>query len=367
MMPDMVFSDKKEPSWDALLWDSFVSPYAPDDVATSGITQPPMLAEAVYRVGQKLPLAERRSWFKQMLPAIISFHEWLYRERDPKDEGLVTLVHPYECGLDDSPPWLDELHQRGIPRWIKLIGPLDFIVNRIRRDTRNTRPGQRMSNIEALSFFVALRRLRRKAYESDKILNRPYLAVQDLLYNSILVRANQRLAEIAKVAGVALPAGLVKNAQLAEKALESLWDEESEQYFCKSYTAGHLIKQPSIMTFLPLYSGAISKERAERLVSLLKSRHYDLAWPVPSAPKNSGYFNADKYWQGPTWVNTNWLIIDGLRHYGYAKEADELAARTIKLVAKSGFSEYYNPLNASGNGADNFSWSAALTIDLLQN
>lgn len=121
------------------------------------------------------------------------------------------------------------------------------------------------------------------------------------------------------------------------------------------------------MTFAPLYSGAISAERADRLVRLLKSRHYNLPWPVPSTPKNSDYFNADKYWQGPTWINTNWLIIDGLRRYGYDKEADELAAKTIKLVTKSGFFEYYNPLNASGNGADNFSWSAALTIDLLRN
>jgi hypothetical protein len=35
------------------------------------------------------------------------------------------------------------------------------------------------------------------------------------------------------------------------------------------------------------------------------------------------------------------------------------------MVAKSGFAEYFDPNTAEPLGADNFSWTAALTIDLL--
>ena len=76
-------------------------------------------------------------------------------------------------------------------------------------------------------------------------------------------------------------------------------------------------------------------------------------------------FDEKRYWQGPTWVNTNWLIIQGLRRYGYNKFADQLKAKTLELVAKSGFSEYFSPLDGAPYGIDNFSWTAALVIDLL--
>ena len=56
------------------------------------------------------------------------------------------------------------------------------------------------------------------------------------------------------------------------------------------------------------------------------------------------FFDPFRYWQGPTWVNTNWLIIDGLQRYGFAGEAKKLRERTLEMVAKSGFYEYFNPL-----------------------
>jgi glycogen debranching enzyme len=83
-------------------------------------------------------------------------------------------------------------------------------------------------------------------------------------------------------------------------------------------------------------------------------------------PKSSAYFDPFKYWQGPSWVNTNWMIIDGLIRYGFGLEAKELELKTLQLVAKSGMFEYFNPLNARPAGAADFSWTAALTIDLIK-
>src|SRR5581483_7885741 len=102
------------------------------------------------------------------------------------------------------------------------------------------------------------------------------------------------------------------------------------------------------------------------LVKLLKlKRLFDLKWPVPSVPQTSDFFNPYRYWQGPTWVNTNWLIIEGLRNYQFDSQAEALKSKTLELVAKSGMNEYFNPLNGEPAGAKNFSWTAALVIDLL--
>ncbi len=369
MLPHMIFNPEAEDKKSRNKEQSRLNPYAPDNIATSGITQPPMLAEAVLRVGQKLKLPERRTWYKEMLPHLIRHHEWLYADRDPHHEGLILLIHPWESGLDNSPPWISELRKHSMPAWISLIERLhlDWMANLVRRDTRYVSPGQRMSNIEAMAYWAAMRRIKRKAYNSEAILSRSLFAVEDLAFNSILIRANKCLQDIAKIAGHELPEGLIKNMDRSEKAIEQLWDETAGQYFSRSFVSHKLIEEPTIATLLPLYAGSISKERAAHLVELLKRRRlFSTSWPVPSVPLTSSYFDPYKYWQGPTWINTNWLIIDGLKRYGYEAEAKVLKERTIKLVAKSGFYEYFNPLNGDPAGALNFSWTAALIIDLLK-
>lgn len=57
-------------------------------------------------------------------------------------------------------------------------------------------------------------------------------------------------------------------------------------------------------------------------------------------------------------------MIRGLQTYGYIQEARDLTKKTIELVQKEGFYEYFHPLTGSGCGACDFSWSASLIIDL---
>lgn len=369
MIPNILMATGDEYRRDRELWRSYLSPYSPNDIATSGITQPPMLAEAVVAIGQILKSPERKSWYRSMYQPLTRYHEWLYEERDPHKEGLVINIHPWETGLDNSPPWISELRKHSMPWWI--IGfemlHLDSLVNLVRRDTRHVPPGQRMSNIEALAYWAALRRLRRKAYNSEAILSRSLFAVQDLTFNSILIRANECLVSIADELKLDLPAELLAKFELSKKALEELWDEQSGQYFSRSFVGHKLIEEETIATLMPLYSGAISKEKAARLVDILKKRRrFATDWPIPSVPVNSPYFDPNKYWQGPTWVNTNWLIIRGLQRYGYSEEAKLISDRTIELVRNGGPSEYFNPLTGDPVGASDFSWTAALTIDLLE-
>ena len=62
----------------------------------------------------------------------------------------------------------------------------------------------------------------------------------------------------------------------------------------------------------------------------------------------------------------NWLIIDGLNRYGFKDHAEALRESTIEMVAKSGCFEYFDPLTGEPAGAANFSWTAALAIDLVK-
>jgi len=40
-------------------------------------------------------------------------------------------------------------------------------------------------------------------------------------------------------------------------------------------------------------------------------------------------------WRGQTWVNINYLLIEGLARSGYTQLASELRSRTLDLIARS--------------------------------
>lgn len=370
MIPHMIFNKDRKYRLERESWRSWLSPFAPDKLSTSGITQPPMLADAVVKVGAKMNATERREFYHYMYEPLVAYHTWLYAERDPHNEGLTLQIHPNEVGMDNTPPWVKQLYEHNYPWWIAAIEKLhlDPAVNFIRRDTRRVNPGQRISNMEALLLWDVVRRLRRKHYDIDKILHRSLFATEDITFNSILIRNNDQLRNIAKFLKRELPKELHSNMKQTEEALEQLYDPESKQYYSRDFITHKLIIEPSIGSLMPLYAGSISKERAEELVEMLKDhKQYWLHHPVPSVPLNSKYFSAERYWQGPTWVNTNWLIIDGLKRYGFEEEAEDLRQRTIAMVDSAGFYEYFSPIDGKGLGAENFSWTAALTIDLLNN
>lgn len=368
MLPHMIFAKGSEHYRDREVWQSWLNPAAPNRVSTSGITQPPVLAEAVRQVGAKLSRPERRSWYQRVYPALLAYHQWLYAERDPHNEGLVLQIHPWETGLDNTPPWMSELAQHQLSLWVNLAQkkPFVWIINLLRRDIRYVPSEQRTTPFEALAFHSTQRRLRRKRYDIDQILTHSLFAIEDLTFNSILIRANHHLRNIAKDIGKKLPDELIESMRKTEAALETMWDEATGQYYSRSFVTHNLITVPSIGTLMPLYSGKITKERAKQLVSLLhEKKQFGPKYPVPSAPVSSDWFNPHHYWQGPVWINTNWMIIDGLKQYGFKDEAADLARKTLELMEKSGFYEYFSPLDGSPAGTKNFSWSAALAIDLL--
>lgn len=88
--------------------------------------------------------------------------------------------------------------------------------------------------------------------------------------------------------------------------------------------------------------------------------------PIPTTAMDSSWFNAQNYWLGPVWVNTNWMTLRGLQHLGRGDLAETIRETTLKLVQNQGYREYYDPFTGDGYGTDSFGWTAALTIDLVE-
>jgi len=368
MLPHMIFSPQVADTGSRRLWRSKAHPSAPQDIDTSCITQPPLPAIAAWRVSEALPPGERRELLEDLLPRLVAYHDWLYRARDPSESGLITLIHPWECGLDTTPPWMLELARLRAPRWVRLVLRLRLtrLVRFLRRDTRYVPACERPSDDDGLRMLTLVRRAKRYGFELRRIPPGDAPLIQDLAFNSLLVAANRALSQIAESIGQSLDHRLVARMDTTAIAIEQLWDAEAGQYYSRQSERGELIRVATVATFLPLLAAVTSEHRIEQLIDLLAgSGGFRPQFPVPSVPVTAPEFEANRYWKGPTWINMNWLIVEALEGLGRTPLAARLRQQTLDLVEGSGCAEYFSPLTGEGLGAPEFSWTAALALDLL--
>ncbi len=158
-------------------------------------------------------------------------------------------------------------------------------------------------------------------------------------------------------------------ADRAERAiLDRCFHEDDGAFWSLRDPGGRPLRTLTVSSLAPLLLDSLPPERAEGIVRQLRDpRRFWPDYPVPSVAMTEPSFRPSErflIWRGPTWINTNWVLIRGLRKHGYGDEAGELARRTIGLTLKSGFREFYNPHTGEGYGAERFGWST-LVLDLL--
>jgi hypothetical protein len=370
MLPHMIFAAGSHDVGSRRVWQSWKHADAPRDVATSCITQPPLASVAVERVANALPEPVRQAFLAELYPKLVEYHSWCYRERDLDGSGLVTLIHPWECGLDSTPPWMDALHHMRMPLWLWAAEQFGLarLLRSLRYDTRLLPASERASDDDGLRMLALAVHAKKHDFELRRLPrydNAPL--VEDLAFNSMLAAANRSLTGISIQLGEALPPSLAASMASTPVALEELWHEPSSQYFSRHAVSGELLQQPTVATLLPLWAGGASAPRIDALLHLLiRPDGFGPSYPVPSVPVDSPDYQEARYWKGPTWVNTNWMIVEGLRACGQHDLARQVRGRTLHMVEQAGFSEYFSARTGEGYGADDFSWTAALTIDLAR-
>jgi glycogen debranching enzyme len=354
MMPHMIYASHGIHKWEALLWNT--AKLSPRGVRTSGITQPPVLAIATEIVAMALSEEPRKRFLDQMIPALQQYHQWLYNERDPNQTGLVALVHPWESGMDDSPVWSEAMADLPTVAWWR----------RRLYEAPNVDRNER-AKPEVVGRMVHLADILKAArYDSHELLRTSPVIIHDLAFNCILAAANESLERLAALSGQGLPFSLSQRFADTRAALETLWRPETGEYYSHQLPLGGLITIPTISMFMPLFAGTASRDRAELLRGHIANvNRFKTNYPVPTVPMNHPLFEPRRYWRGPVWLSTNWFVIRGLQRYGYNEDAERLRQRTLEMVESQGFREYYNPQTGEGLGAREFSWTAALVLDLL--
>ena len=364
MVPHIVFNPDVSGEYfpDAKFWDSFKSENAPKQYRTSGITQPPVHALATLRIYERAKDKEKAySFLEEIYPKLVASHRFFYEERDPKEEGLVYIRHPWESGIDNSPTWDIPLRKISV----------EDIPNYKRKDLKKGVPAeQRPKDTDYDRYIYLVELFKKHNYHEASILEECPFLIQDTLVNAILVKANHDLAQIGGILGE--DTSEIKDwERRTKKAINSkLWHRGHGIYDDYDLKADEMIEVDTAAGFCPLFAGVPTKSQAQRLYDYLDSGsfcaiHNKKCFSIPNYNMEGEYFDSANYWRGPIWLNMNWMLYQGLRRYGFEDKAESVKADIIELVKGFGFYEYFDPIKGRGYGSKDFSWTAALLLDVI--
>ena len=86
---------------------------------------------------------------------------------------------------------------------------------------------------------------------------------------------------------------------------------------------------------------------------------------MPTVPTDAPEFRDEAILEGPHVAQHELDDRRSARRLQEGDLAEELRQRSLALVDGAGFFEYFSPLTGRGYGAPDFSWTAALTLELL--
>ncbi len=344
-------------------WQIEQSVAAPHGVRTSGLVQPPLLATCVRRMHRRARDRQASlAFIQEIYPRLLNWHRWLHRARDPEGTGLVAIVHPWESGTDNAARFVQPLMQ---------VTPSQVPAYQ-RRDSAHVAAEERPQHADYERFVYLIDRFRQWAYEPEIIYQRSPFLVQDTLFNAITYQAHEDLIALADEIGEPTAELERWRVRLRRAFNAKLWDEEEGLYFAFDARHHQLVRENGVATFLALYAGLADKEQAEVLVGahLENPEEYgpdaNSRFRVPSQAKNNYFYEPRRYWRGPVWILVNWMVMQGLERYGYQALAENVRRDSLALMADGGFFEYYDPRDGSPAGASDFSWSAALALEMLE-
>jgi hypothetical protein len=286
------------------------------DAPMTASIQPPVLAWA-WKIAVGDPARDAR---------IVRHHDWLLTNRNLDGDGLIWIVQPDESGLDASTQF-------------------DAIWGR----RAHGRAG----------FVRLVRRNRRLRYELDQIV-----AARGPVCCEVMTNVLHSLSLSA-----------LGRDSLTDTIVGRMYDERTGLFMPLAKPKPRRTPALTWTTLAPLALPDLPEQIGRRIVEeqLLDPERFWLQMPPPSVSAADPSFTLDdrgllgsrRYWRGPTWINSAWLVWLGLIRLGYDEQAAELVRRVGAPLAAEHLREYYNPYTGAGMGAVDFAWSA-LVIDMVK-
>ena len=306
----------------------------------SALIQPPLAAQAVERICRT---AKDDSFLKEMLPKLKAQYDWLARNRDFDGDGLLSIISPFESGMDWKPTF---------------DIPLNF-----KPQKANKKLFWKVVGVDFRNYI--------NNYDLKKIRKQNYFIVKEVGLNAMY---SENLRVLAHLCDLLKDKDAKKYNALAEKVDQSImnlmYNKEDAAFYDVYDKDNQQIKILTPTIFYPVVLKGIPAGVTEEVLEkhFFKGDEFKTRFPIPSLATKEAAFDpgaSDYIWRGPTWIVNNWFLHKFLVTKGYHDEAEKLVESIKNLIEKSGFREYYNPFTGEGNGADNFTW-CGLVLDMIE-
>lgn len=305
----------------------------------SALVQPPIAAQAVLRIYR---LSKDLTFVSEFLPKLKKYYRWLAENRDFEQEGLLSIISPYESGMD----------------WKASFDPV------LNYDKGEAGPALfwKVLQVDGHNF--------RKKYVLAEIYKSNRFIVKDTAFNTIYAQNLEALAHLCDLVEDEDGKQFRDQAEKTSKSiLRYMYDEQDEAFYDLH---GHHFEKLRIRTatvFFPVVLKSVPDKVCRNVLErhLLHQDGFHVPFPLPSLSTDEPAFKPDEslyIWRGPTWVVFNWFMQGYLLEKGYKQEAEALLRSVKRLIGQSGFREYYNPFTGEGYGAKDFTWSG-LVVDMI--
>lgn len=213
----------------------------------------------------------------------------------------------------------------------------------------------------------------------------PNHTVEGIDLNCYLVREYQAMSLIAARLGMKNTEAEynAKSERLAALINQEMWDEKDGIYYSLDSRTGNPIAIKDWTCFVPLWAGIVPPARAKILIEkhLLNPSEFWGKHGVPSLSFDEVLYNNARRgfipgyhtvsnWQGPVWIVSNFMIMQGLLHYGYPEQARQISIDMVRLLAadirkSGGAHENYNSITGEALWAPHFGSWDLLTDQLV--
>ena len=274
---------------------------------SSSITQPPLYGHAVaelVRRGITVP--------EVVVDRAASGLGFLLAHRARTVDGLITVVHPWETGCDDSPRW---------DGWC----PGGYEPARFRQIK-----GELLATVERA--------------ESGAPLANPAFAVASAGFNALVAWNALELATAVD------DERLVAAATELAEALERRWDPDRVTWTDDGPHASGRVR-----TADALLVGLVAP-RPEAFTALADPRGLGGAYGPAGTDRREPTHDPDAYWRGPVWPQLTYLLQRAALAAG-DPVAETLAEGLRAGATTSGLAEYWNPDTGAAGGAVPQSWT----------
>lgn len=256
-----------------------------------------------------------------------------YRFWDPYDQHKPFLVQGVLLAaksLNDF-SWITE------QIWAKLNAFISFWENRQGFHGLIRWRSVLESGVDNNPTIANLKDLSAESVDASTYLYQEYLAMAELAHN---------LNKDSQV-------WYFKAENLKKRINKIFWDQKDRIYYdVLNFSDKDVfrIKVRSWTCFTPLWAGIPSFSRARAMIEtyLLNEKEFLSPYGLRSLSKSELLYNNAKRgmiyihsekrrwivsnWQGPVWVVANWILTQGLKKYGYKKEADKIIKRVVATL-----------------------------------